>query len=945
MTLKTQRIRLLFSLMILSLSLKSQHANILNSTSVSDISQQQVRSGSCNNLDFTDSITGWVARWCDTPNQVNYTTPANALPTVGFNSSGKNLFGFVHELVTPGMDPHVPISRVPPGHTSAIRLGDDKPILGGGPATNPYNHQMIRNTFTVSAANPTITYWYAVVFDQDLQKPHDLTDQPYFKIRLFDQDDNEILCASYDVNATSGSSDGFQTLALDNKVEAVYKDWVPIFIPLINYVNQKMTIQFESSDCSRSGHFGYAYIAVDCDPYQVITSDPYICGSDTLTLKAPLGAHSYKWTGPGIIQPDTNQVVSVDSAGKYQVTMTVIGNNNVICTFYLDTIIPGNANGAKALFSNTTVCVGDSTQFTDESTPVGSILAWSWDFNNDGVEDSNLQNPSYTFPAAGTFPVKLTIRQNPCYAVITKNVTVNPPPDLLITAPPAVCKPQTIDITTPSVTAGSTSAGSLTYWQDSTALLSLINPTALSTAGTYYIKLTSAQGCSVIKPVTITFNTAPVLSVTNPASVCAPATVDITNTLITSSNSGTCTLSYWSDSVATVPLSNPKAVTSGTYYVKCTPITGCISIAPIEVTVNPFPTVNAGSALSVCPGGIVELNGLLGGSAISATWSGGAGVFSNKDSLKTFYTPTPSEYASGSVKLTLTTNDPEGPCTAASSDVIVTFYKNPVIQFGADKKKGCPVLCTNFKDSSLVIGANITAWEWNFGDSTSTDNTSNIANPSHCYENKGFYDVSLKVTSDQGCVSTLTVPKMIEVFAVPLAEFIPNPNPATMEDSRVTLKNASSIDVVYWNYHFGDGDSVSPTVKSPLHIYPSEHGGSYLATLKVMNAKGCVSYVEHLIEISPEFSFYIPNAFTPTRNDGVNDTFFGKGVGIVTYHLWIFDRWGNMIFNTADINEGWDGRANNGKDIAQEDVFVWKVQLTDIFGRKHDYIGTVTLVK
>jgi len=93
-------------------------------------------------------------------------------------------------------------------------------------------------------------------------------------------------------------------------------------------------------------------------------------------------------------------------------------------------------------------------------------------------------------------------------------------------------------------------------------------------------------------------------------------------------------------------------------------------------------------------------------------------------------------------------------------------------------------------------------------------------------------------------------------------------------------------------------------------------------------------------------TFYILNAFTPNYH-GVNHDFNGKGVGIVEYDIWIFDRWGNMIFHTDQIDpyDAWDGRANYGKEVAQQDVYVWKVKLTDIFGRKHKYIGTVTLVK
>ena len=61
--------------------------------------------------------------------------------------------------------------------------------------------------------------------------------------------------------------------------------------------------------------------------------------------------------------------------------------------------------------------------------------------------------------------------------------------------------------------------------------------------------------------------------------------------------------------------------------------------------------------------------------------------------------------------------------------------------------------------------------------------------------------------------------------------------------------------------------------------------------------------------------------------------------------MYIFDRWGNMIFLTDDSTKGWDGRANQGKEIAQVDVYVWRVELKDNQGKKHKYIGTVTIVK
>ncbi len=110
------------------------------------------------------------------------------------------------------------------------------------------------------------------------------------------------------------------------------------------------------------------------------------------------------------------------------------------------------------------------------------------------------------------------------------------------------------------------------------------------------------------------------------------------------------------------------------------------------------------------------------------------------------------------------------------------------------------------------------------------------------------------------------------------------------------------------------------------------------------------------IRVEPQYSFYIPNAFTPENQDGLNDYFFGKGSGIAIYDLWIYDRFGNMVFHGKDINDKWDGKANKegdmdtlfipgGKRVAQRDLFVWKVILTDVFGNIHNYKGTVTLVR
>jgi gliding motility-associated-like protein len=102
----------------------------------------------------------------------------------------------------------------------------------------------------------------------------------------------------------------------------------------------------------------------------------------------------------------------------------------------------------------------------------------------------------------------------------------------------------------------------------------------------------------------------------------------------------------------------------------------------------------------------------------------------------------------------------------------------------------------------------------------------------------------------------------------------------------------------------------------------------------------------HCLVIGPDYTLYVPNAFSP-NGDGMNETFYPKGSGIdeSRYKMWIFDRWGNMIWYTEQWGKGWDGHANDGNDVAQEDVYIWKIQVYDYLNKKHDYIGHVSMVK
>ncbi len=755
-----------------------------------------------------------------------FSNPQQSLQTLGTNDP---VVGAALPVVPPG------------GGNNTMRIGDG-PVSGG-------NASRASISFMVSAASANFTYKYALVL-QDPVTLHTDEERPYFNIKIFDQNGNVIPCGNYQVLAKAPMP-GFTKVP--GTTDVYYKPWTSAFIPLSAYIGQCVTIQFTVSDCGKGTmlHYGYAYIDASCDPLQVLSSSTVLCAGGTVTMSAPSGGIAYSWTNTaggttGIVGSGNGINCVVNQAGTYQVVITSPGGAS--CTTTLTITIGTNPVNPVSLFTNTTVCVGTATQFTDTSTPSGSIDSWAWDFNNDGITDDTTQHPSHIYPSAGTYTVSLITGSGPCSSTVTQTVTVNPLVVPVISQAGPFCINAAPFILTASPVGGTWSGTGIT--NTSTGMF---DP-GLAGNGNFTISYVPSGACPGQGQTTITIFPQTVLNISNPPAVCTPAVVDITAAAITNGSIGLGNLSYYTNAGATNVLASPNAITlSGTYYIVSTLVGGCADTTPVVVVINP----------------------------------------------------------------------------------------TPVVDFSVDRHEGCPVHCVKFNDSSFVSGgSNIAHWNWSFGDGA----VSITQNPTHCYSKPGYYDVSLTVSSNHGCTATFINTAMIHVFNKPLAEFGPSPNPVVINDPGVVFTNLSSADVVSWTYLFGDGDSCSPSIPSPSHLYPHIAPVTYQASLIVQNANGCKDTIVHPVTVEPEFIFYIPNAFTP-NGDGKNDTFYGLGLGIVKYEFWIFDRWGNMIFQSEDLNDAWNGKVQGSDEKAQIDVYVWKVKLMDVFKKTHHYVGTVSLIR
>ncbi|MDO9186561.1 MAG: PKD domain-containing protein [Bacteroidia bacterium] len=273
----------------------------------------------------------------------------------------------------------------------------------------------------------------------------------------------------------------------------------------------------------------------------------------------------------------------------------------------------------------------------------------------------------------------------------------------------------------------------------------------------------------------------------------------------------------------------------------------------------------------------------------------------------------------------------ENGCTKSFIDS-VHVYPKPVALFNSSTILGCVLNPVQFTDSS--VSASPLTYYWNFGNGTS----SILQNPLISYSSAGNYPVSLTITSEYGCKDTAVLPTPITVNPTPIAGFTLNPTIVTISDPYITMSDQSSLASdceVFW------GDGSSSINCDSMHKYTTI--GKYTVMQVVENLSGCYDTAYSDITIQAEFFFWIPNAFTPNKNE-LNEIFKPNVMGVHDYSYLIFDRWGTKIFETTNTEEGWNGHYKN--KLCKSDVYVYKITFEDdVENVFHQYIGKVTLVR
>jgi len=712
--------------------------------------------------------------------------------------------------------------------------------------------------------------------------------------------------------------------------------------PSVNFSNG-VTTTYTVTGTSAQGCINTDPVTVTVNGNAPINAGPDvpICAGQSTTLTAT-GGVTYNWTGLG-----ANPVQTVTPATT--TTYTVNGTDANGCLGSDQVVVTVNPNPSPVITGASTYCIGNPP--TLSTTQSFTAYAWSTGSNSATTTATEANNPitvvvtnangcQGTSPAftvtenavityneikiicqgestlihgnlesvAGLYSQTFTLPTG-CDSIANITLVVNPLPPVNAGVDQSVCFGTNVTLT---------ATGASTYqWTGG-----LVNGTPFSpVAGTitYTVTGTDANGCINSDQVSVTVNPLPNINAGANQSVCEGTQVTLTAT-------GAVNYS-WTGGV-TNGLAFTPPVGINTYTVTGTDGNGCINTDQVNVTVNPLPDVFAGNDVTICDGETVTLTG---SGASSYTWD-------NSVNNGVAFVP-----SLGTLTYTVTGTTLAG-CTG-TDQVNVTVNPNPVVSFLPDNTIGCTPLTVNFTNNTTDVSNCI----WTFSNGTVINGCGTVP---VTFEQGGCYDATLTTTSTNGCTSTLTATNIVCAEEPPVASFVPSSNQVSTLDTEVNFEN-TTIGGETYSWDFGDGSAVSDE-ESPAHIYPSEEQGLYPVTLIAYSPLGCPDTAITTIQVYEELIFYVPNTFTPDADD-YNPTFkpvFTSGFDPQDYVLYIFNRWGEIIFESRNPEIGWDGsygtwdQSPKQIELVQDGTYTWKIEFkVSRWDERRVAVGHVNLIR
>lgn len=622
-------------------------------------------------------------------------------------------------------------------------------------------------------------------------------------------------------------------------------------------------------------------------------------GAIDLTTSGGTAPYTYTWSNG-----ETTEDIQTLSEGSYSITISDANGCQLDSILALSQPLALSASS----FNTNVLCNGDATGAIN-LTVIGGVFPYDFAWSNSAISEDLSAIP------AAPYSVVIT-DANGC--VLNFNTNISQPAQPLLateTHQNVLCFGANNGSINLTVTGG-TPIYSYTWSNGSNTqdIGSLI-------AGTYTAVITDNNNCQLVLPVAINQPSAP-LTLQNTVNNVACAgefsgSIDITVL------GGTSPFIYFWNTGATTQDLNGLPV--GTYTLAVTDANNCVNsnsfviTQPASALTASFTAINAtcfglanGSIVVTAAGGTVPY---------IISWPNGTNGNSQSNLLAGNYPIQVTDANGCQVNLQATITQPE--------EIISSFI--------IDVTSGCAPLTVTLTNTSQGNGTNCL---WDFGNGTTSSNCGSVT---YTFETPGCFDISLTSTLSTGCFGTTTLDSAICVSTGPVADFTSTLASDVYFTGNVVFNNLS-VDATEYTWIFGDGTPNSSEI-DPLHTYPIQSASIYEVILIATDSLGCIDTAINVIQISEDFSVYIPNTITIDGND-VNESFipvFSDYSQIKKYKLQIYNRWGELIWQTTDYNEPWDGRAL-GKNC-QDGVYTWKLIYEDVKLGNRIMVGHVTLLR
>lgn len=449
-------------------------------------------------------------------------------------------------------------------------------------------------------------------------------------------------------------------------------------------------------------------------------------------------------------------------------------------------------------------------------------------------------------------------------------------------------------------------------------------------AGTYTVRSVNYFGCEISSTTTIVNPPAVTISVSNDTLICENGSANLSAQAANGSN-----FSYnWNHTTDVMPNQTVTPLTPTYYYVSATSDAGCIStVDSIFVDLNPPLSGTISAPVTICPGDQTLLTATAtdgNGGPYTYTWSTGDVGSGNTHSV------TVSPTSSTTFSVTITDACETTPVTY-TTDVTVAPLPQPSFEALIDSMCS-PGMFTlvNTTDPSTVQSAT-----WMISDGSSYNALDTIVTGEMA---TGAYDVTLTIVSPIGCVNTTTVNDFIVAMPIPVSNFRYSPDVVTAFSTTVTFDNLSTGNY-FNNWTFPSAEPGGSTQESPVATFPEAVVDNYTVQLIVSSAFGCTDTSYQIVEVQPEVLLYAPNTFTPD-GDEHNGSWrvFIDGIDPSQFNLTIYNRWGQLIWESLDPEAPWDGTYQG--QLVPSGVYNWKLTASDAMdGEAYQWTGHVNIMR